>query len=448
VLDDNVPKPWQGQTTLVFALAAAAMGLGNVLRLPYLIGEHGGAPFFLTYALTVFLVAAPLLAAEVMLGSHGRGSPIGALRWASDQAGRSHLWSLLGAVQACLAMVLLALLVLLASWMLELALVINRLELSAASAIEVSDYVGGMIQTGQGTLRWALLAGAVLAAALGPQYAMAVIGWLVLPTIAVGLLSLVQYAVDFGDLAATGRFLFASDYAGFTQRGIFAGILSGLLTAGAGLGIGSCFGAHAPRNLPLLRSVIAALVLDTAGVILIAVALIPLLTSSNVVPNQGLGFLFIGVSYAFANLPLGEIYGAIFFGVAALACFATIVALMEPAIMVLRRELGLSRTIAALLTGGATCLLVWLLPLFQSMTEWGGRVVDVSVMAVMLLLALFVGWRLPRPVVRGELYREPAWLFLFWWYLLRFVVPLILLVALCLSVFAAPTSGPDTAILR
>ena len=182
-----------------------------------------------------------------------------------------------------------------------------------------------------------------------------------------------QYAVDFGDLVATGRFLFASDYAGFTQRGVFAGILSGLLTAGAGLGIGSCFGAHAPRNLPLLRSVIAALVLDTAGVILIAVALIPLLTSSNVVPSQGLGFLFIGVPYAFANLPLGEIYGAIFFGVAALACFATIVALMEPAIMVLRREVGLSRAIAALLTGGATCLLVWLLPLFQSIDRKSTR---------------------------------------------------------------------------
>ncbi|NCX49754.1 MAG: hypothetical protein EBW81_09755 [Gammaproteobacteria bacterium] len=93
MLDDNVPKPWQGQTTLVFALAAAAMGLGNILRLPFLMGEHGGAPFFLTYLATVFLVAAPLLASEVMLGSHGRGSPIGAIRWASDQAGRSHHWS-------------------------------------------------------------------------------------------------------------------------------------------------------------------------------------------------------------------------------------------------------------------------------------------------------------------------------------------------------------------
>ena len=87
MLDDNVPRPWQGQTTLVFALAAVAVGLGNFFRLPYLMGEHGGAPFFIAYMLTVASVSAPLLAAEVMLGSSGRGSPVGALRWAQTNQG-------------------------------------------------------------------------------------------------------------------------------------------------------------------------------------------------------------------------------------------------------------------------------------------------------------------------------------------------------------------------
>ena len=435
MLDDNVPKPWQGQTTLVFALAAAAMGLGNILRLPFLMGEHGGAPFFLTYLATVFLIVAPLLAAEVMLGSHGRGSPIGAIRWASDQAGRSHLWWLLGAGQALLALAVLVLLALLTSWMIDVAVALNRLELSAASGLEVAQYFGQLTQMGNSGLQWPVLVAAVMAAALGPQYAMAVIGWLILPTIAVGLLSLVQYAVSFGDLAAAGNYLFASDYEDFEQTGALAGMLSGLLTAGAGLGIGSCFGAHAPQNLPFLRSVIAALVLDTAGVILVAIALIPLLSTANVLPDQGLGFLFIGVPYAFANLPLGEVYGAIFFGVAALACFATIVALMEPIIMILRRELKLSRGIAALLTGSVAFLVIWLMPLFESVTGVVSGLIDSGVLASMLLLGLFVGWQLPRPVVRGEMYREPTWLFVVWWYLLRFALPPVLLVILCIHIF-------------
>ncbi|MEK9806430.1 MAG: hypothetical protein VW983_00605, partial [Halieaceae bacterium] len=153
-------------------------------------------------------------------------------------------------------------------------------------------------------------------------------------------------------------------------------------------------------------------------------------------PDQGLGFLFIGVPYAFANLPLGEVYGAIFFGVAALACFATIVALMEPIIMILRRELNLSRGLASLLTGGLVYLVIWMLPLFESVTNLASRLIDSGVLVTMLLLGLFVGWRLPRPVVRGEMYREPPWLFIVWWYLLRFAVPPVLLVILCIQLFA------------
>ena len=100
LLDHNVPQPWQGHTTLVFALAATAIGVGNLFRFPYLLGEHGGAPFFIAYVATLLLVVVPVLVAEVMLGSHGRGSPLGALRWATDQSGRSVAWSWLGVLQA------------------------------------------------------------------------------------------------------------------------------------------------------------------------------------------------------------------------------------------------------------------------------------------------------------------------------------------------------------
>ena len=40
-----------------------------------------------------------------------------------------------------------------------------------------------------------------------------------------------------------------------------------------------------------------------------------------------------------------------------------------------------------------------------------------------LAFSLFVGWQLPRPILRGELYREPRWLFRLWWWLMRWMVP-------------------------
>ena len=40
-----------------------------------------------------------------------------------------------------------------------------------------------------------------------------------------------------------------------------------------------------------------------------------------------------------------------------------------------------------------------------------------------LVNAGFVGWLMPRPVLRGELYRKPRWLFHLWWFVLRWFVP-------------------------
>ena len=46
MLDDNIPQPWRARSTLVLTLTLVAVGLGNLQRLPFLMGEHGGGTFF------------------------------------------------------------------------------------------------------------------------------------------------------------------------------------------------------------------------------------------------------------------------------------------------------------------------------------------------------------------------------------------------------------------
>ena len=52
-----------------------AAGLGNLQRLPYLMGELGGGAFFVSYLIALCVLSVPVLIAEVTLGSLGRGSP-------------------------------------------------------------------------------------------------------------------------------------------------------------------------------------------------------------------------------------------------------------------------------------------------------------------------------------------------------------------------------------
>ncbi|WP_435214513.1 hypothetical protein ACMAY6_03615 [Luminiphilus sp. nBUS_16] len=436
MLDNNVPQPWQGQTTLVFALAACSIGLGNVLRMPYLLGEHGGAPFFLSYVVTVFTVAVPLLTAEVMLGSKGRASPLGALRWASDQSGRSTHWSLLGVIQ-CLLGVMLAIYCLpMIAWMVDRAVVLNSGLLASASATEVATNFKQLVDIPNVTILVALVGLVTLLAALGPQVAMALIGWIALPAMAVALFSLLQYGIEFGDLESAGDWLFGVNYSNFGWEAAMMGMLSGVLTLVAGLGVGSVFGARSPKNLPLLRAVIAAALLDVAFMLATAVALLSLLGATNVLPAEGLAFVFVAVPYAFANLPLGEVYGAVFFGFAALATFAALLALLEPSVMLLHQEGGMNRNLAALIVGASLGLGVFGLEHFGQQIGFLPLLLDVTIVGILLLLSIFVAWRMPRPFARAELFREPRWLFIVWWLCLRFVVPTVLVLVLIWQLLA------------
>ena len=109
-MDSNVQQPWRGRTTLIFALLAVSLGLGNVLRLPYVIGEQGGGAFLLVYVTVLALVVGPVLIAELTMGSIGRSSPMGSIQWVASLAGRDTRWRWIGALQAVLAFMIATLL--------------------------------------------------------------------------------------------------------------------------------------------------------------------------------------------------------------------------------------------------------------------------------------------------------------------------------------------------
>ena len=114
MLDDNVPQPWRARTTLVLTLTLVAVGLGNLQRLPYLIGEYGGGVFFLAYLASVMLLSVPILIAEIVLGSLGRGSPGLAMHWAASAANVDSRWRHLALLQAFLGLIMAAMAALMA----------------------------------------------------------------------------------------------------------------------------------------------------------------------------------------------------------------------------------------------------------------------------------------------------------------------------------------------
>jgi len=206
---------------------------------------------------------------------------------------------------------------------------------------------------------------------------------------------------------------------------IWEALTSAGITLGAGLGVGIALGTQAPQSLPWARSILAAAVLDSAFMVVVAVIVCAMLFEVNVAPVEGLAALFVATPYAFANLPLGEAYGALFFMAMAVTAWSTAVILMEPSVQLIGQDLGLGRMSGAVLAGTAIALIIALM-LFTTETALVSVVsflVEGMLPLSFLATSLFIGWWMPRPVLRGELYREPLWLFRLWWFAIRWLVP-------------------------
>ena len=89
-------ETWSSRLTFLLAAVGAAIGLGNIWKFPYIMGENGGSAFVLVYLLSILFVAVPILIAEIMLGRRGKQSPPHTMAIIAKEEGRSRHWSIVG----------------------------------------------------------------------------------------------------------------------------------------------------------------------------------------------------------------------------------------------------------------------------------------------------------------------------------------------------------------
>lgn len=408
---------WGSRTTFVLALTASALGLGNLWRFPYLLGEHGGAPFLLVYIACLFLVAVPLLIAEIIIGSHGRANPVSALLYASKRGEIHRGWVVVGWLAGITAGLILAYYSVVAGWSLAYIEKMFSGVFADASAQEVGQQFHALLASPLELLQWQSLFIVLVftASALGIYQGLGLLFWLATPLVMVCLGVLIQYGLEHGDMVRTGQFLFSFSAYDFTAEAVLVAMGQAFYTLGIGVGVGVAFGSYAPDKLPIGRTVIAVAVLDTLFALAAGLAIYPIVFATNMELSMGPGLLFVGLPYAFGNMVQGELFGAIFFLLVLVIAVGSAVALAEPIVAYLVERRRLRRPLAALLCGAV----IWVLSLGCALSfnvwqdvHWYGdytffELLDALTVLVLLplvclLTALLVGFAYPPSVLRVQ----------------------------------------------
>jgi len=439
---------WQSRTTFVLALSASAVGLGNLWRFSYLAGENGGGLFVLTYLVCLFFIAVPIMIAEVIIGSHGRGGPLMAIRWVADRSLLTRGWMLLGLLACVTGLLVLAYYVVVAGWALAYAWYMHSGVFAAASAPLVAEQFTILLDDVLLMVYWQslFLLIALLIVAMGVRRGLGGLAWLSVPCMLVLLAALIKFAFDSGDMDAAREFLFSAKAIDFSWHSVLVALGQALFTLGVGMGVGISYGAYAPRRLPVGRSVMAVAVFDTGISLLVGIAIFPIVFANNMEPSMGPGLLFVSLPYAFGNIMFGDLFGTLFFSLVLLAALGSVVAIMEPIVGTLMQRLRIRRFTATLSLG----VTLWVLALLAALSFAPGEFYpglgngglfrwldEVTVQLLLPLVALFtsvlVGWRMRPEILRLQLYRELDLFFSLWRRLLRYIAPPLILLFMIAS---------------
>ena len=73
---ENKPRETFGSRMgMLLAMSGSAIGLGNIWRFPYTLGQNGGAAFLLIYVLMLVLICLPVMVSEYLIGRRGGSNP-------------------------------------------------------------------------------------------------------------------------------------------------------------------------------------------------------------------------------------------------------------------------------------------------------------------------------------------------------------------------------------
>ncbi len=429
----------------ILAAAGSAVGLGNVWKFPYIAGEHGGGAFVLVYLACVAGIGLPVLAAEILLGRRGGGSPIHSFATLAAREGHSPRWSAIGWLGVLCAFLILSFYSVVAGWALSYLwyAVSGQIAAPGDGSLDVAEAMSGLF-AGLLASPAALIAGHTLVMAL----TMAIVAkgirggleralrWMV-PGLFVLLIALVVYAAaTTGTFLAAARFLFQPDFAALSWEAVLVALGHAFFTLSVGMTAMMAYGSFLSRDVPIARASVTIAGLDTLVALLAGLAIFPIVFAQGLEPGAGPGLIFVTLPISFAQIPGGAAVAVLFFLFLAIAALSSTMSILEPVVEYLEQRGGWTRRRATVLLGSA----IWTLGLGCALafnvgadfTLFGMNLFDAfdyltsNIMLPLggMLIALYAGHVLSRDALAEELGPLPAYVFRSFRFLLRYVAPI------------------------
>ena len=392
--------------TAILALAGSAIGLGNIWRFPYMVGEYGGAAFIIVYLAFSLLISLPIMLSESIIGRRSRSNTFGALRKLS----KGRTWSSLSLLTVLSPLIILSFYSVVGGWSIE-----YLFKAFGGAFVNVDpDNVRAQFAafTSHPFLPLVFHTGFLLLCAiiviLGVKSGIEKFNKVTMPLLFCLIVSMAIYSLSLPGARAGVDYLLKPDFSLLTPKALASALGQSFFSLSLGVGTVLTYSSYISPKENILVSGVGTTVFDLLFALIAGFAVMPAVFAAGIEPGAGPALIFETVPFIFCKMGsaapwISSVVAILFFAAICFAALSSAISMFEVGVAYLVEEKGLSRrkSVVCIFLGvwalGALCAYFpRLFSLCDTLTS------NYLMMFGALLFVVFAGWVMKKEDVLSE----------------------------------------------
>lgn len=335
--------------------AGCAIGIGNVWKFPYVVGQNGGGLFVLIYLFFLVILGIPVLTMEFSIGRAAQKSPAKMYEQLEPKGSK---WHLHGKVSLTGCYLLMMFYTTVAGWMLKFFVSTASGEIVGMDTAAVENHFNVDVLGDPVSLivyMGIVVAIGVAVCLIGVQNGLEKVTKVMMLALLAIMVVLAINSFTMPGGAEGLSFYLLPDFSAIEKVGITNILVSAMnqafFTLSIGMGSMAIFGSYIGKDRSLLGESVNVAMLDTFVAVASGLIIFPACSAYGVDVTSGPKLLFITLPNIFNNIPLGRLWGSLFFVFLSFAALSTVLAVFECIIANTMDLWGLSRKKACIING-------------------------------------------------------------------------------------------------
>ena len=332
---------------VILATVGCAVGLGNIWRFPYMLGENGGAAFLLVYISCILFLGIPVMITEFFIGRYSRKNAAGAFKVMAPGT----KWSVIGYNGVAAAFLILGYYAVVSGWTLEYIVQAFSGSLEGKNATDFADeftaFSTGVFRPILWTVVFIALTHIIIVS--GVKEGIERASKVMMPVLFLILIALCVRSITLPGASEGLTFLFNPDFSKIDSSVVLSAMGQAFFSLSIGMGCLITYASYFGKQTNLQTTALQVTILDTLVAVLAGVMIFPAVFSFGIEPTTGPELVFITLPNVFEQLPFGNIWSFVFFVLLALAALTSTISLHEVSTAYVHEEYHVSRKKAAII---------------------------------------------------------------------------------------------------